>query len=152
MMLGRHILSGIPLVVVLVVATSCCSLNEDARYREWVLSEFNRSASHAKHVVLVCIYGNHFQRKPQGYHRLDQEGIVVRSYKGDWKVGEKVTINKLLETAPASEWTPQIGYLQFLLLEEHTSDSILVNVGEDWDYSPEFEQVLEFRFPRSWRK
>ena len=116
----------------------CRSADPDRSYRAWLFDNFRREAAAHKHVLLVCIYESRFEWKPlPSYHHLDCKGIVVRSYKGTWGVGERIALHHELESAP-KEWQPPVGYLEYLLVDEHSAEPIGVDVGEDWEYTPEF--------------
>jgi hypothetical protein len=131
---------------------ACRSSDPDQRYKAWELGIFKQEAKSHEQVILVCIYTNHFVRMPAGhYHRLEGEGVVVRSYKGDWRVEEPIALRHQVESAPEG-WTPPVGFLQYYLLNAHTNEPIWVDVGEAWDYKPQFERALELMFPRGGRR
>ena len=88
---------------------------------------------------------------PSGYHHLDCKGTVVRSYKGDWKVGEQITLHHEVESAPEG-WTPTVGYLEYLLLDKHTTDPIDIDVGDDLDYAPDIDHGLQFVYSKGERQ
>jgi hypothetical protein len=150
-----HICRVILLLALGIVSISCRSTDPEERYRAWLSDNFKREASYHKreasyhkHVVLVCIYESHFQWMQLPHkHQLDCKGTVVRSYKGTWQVGEQITLHSEIESAP-KDWKPSVGYLEYFLLDKHTTDPICVDVGEDWDYSPNFERELQLIYSK----
>jgi hypothetical protein len=130
---------------------ACRPSDPDKSYEVWELRTFKDEAKSHEQVILICIYTNHFERRPVGYHRLQSKGIVVRSYKGDWQVGEPILLHDELESVPEG-WVPPVGYLMYYMLNTHTNGPVWAEPGEEWEYKPQFERSLELMFPRGGRK
>jgi len=114
---------------------------DDGDVYNWV-----RRAHWANHVILVRTSTIHLQKMPPGhYHHLEGTAAVVRSYKGTWKPGETVNYCKGIESW--SEKDPSnacVGGLAYFLLDEHSTNSIGMDTGDDLDYGylPIFEEHL----------
>lgn len=85
------------------------------------------------------------------HHHLDCKRTIVHSYKGGWKVGEQIALHHELESAPEG-WVPKVGYLEYLLLNDHTTEPIGIDVGEDWEYTADFDRELQFLYSRESRR
>ena len=132
----------------MVIASTGCHFRKveasDRKYNAWLVDMFKQEAQSHQNAVLVCVYESHLQRRPlPHHHRADYKATIVRSYRGDRKVGEKIAYYYDLESVP-QDWppvTPVVGYLEYLFFD-NTNEPIGIDVGEGWDYKPEFERVL----------
>lgn len=97
-----------------------------------------------EHVIQVCVWESRLERMPPGHkHPIRFKGTVVRSYKGKWKIGETIRYWIVRESVPDS-WTPRVGFLEFLFLNAHTQEPIVVDTGESFAYDAELEREIQF--------
>lgn len=105
-----------------------------------------------QHVLVADVYEYHWE--DLGPNRLTPyhfKGTVVRSYKGDWKVGETVAFIHRVD-APAPTNAPPAhgrGEQMFIFTNEHTDAEIGVDTGDFGTYNAEYAPALEFAFSRS---
>lgn len=135
---------GLALVALVVLSAGCRSTEPvaDQKYKAWEVEAFKKEAKSHQDVVLVCIYESQLQRRPlPKKHRVDSKATVVRSYKGAWQVGEPIDFYREMESVP-QDWTPNVGHLVYLLFDNHTTEPVGIDTGEDWAYKPEFECAL----------
>jgi hypothetical protein len=124
----------------------------DAPYKEWLLGCFEKDAPRWKQVVLVRITESLFTVRPLPQkHLLETKGSVVRSYKGGWKVGEKIACSQEWESVP-KDWRPPDGKLVVLFLDEHNLRGVGLDVGQVWHYDQDLESVLRRVFSSIARK
>ena len=102
-------------------------------------------------VLLVRVKESHLQRKPvvylgvRGYQGIvDSEGVVVRCYKGDWKVGERILLHEQFDFIP-DRWE-RAGELRFIMTDKHVRDRIDIGIEDRWDYQPEFDRALQLSY------
>lgn len=77
---------------------------------------------------------------------------MVRSYKGDWKLGDSISLVHGVD-APATSITNGVaGRLMFVFTREHTDAEISVDTGEFPNYSPELDNVIRYVFPERGRR
>jgi len=127
------------------VSISCKSTNSanaDARYQAWCLSAIKEEAASHQNAILVLI-------DECQYHRSDLsqnfKGTLVRSYKGNWKAGEQIAWSRVVEYVPDEE--PHLaGTLEFILTDQHTNGLFYVDVGDEWNYQPEFDRALQLAY------
>lgn len=89
-----------------------------------------------------------------GPHRLTPyhfKATVVKSYKGDWRVSERISfVHHVDSTAPtgsATNWST--GELVFITTREHTTNEISLDTGEWGHYSAELAPALEHLYPQA---
>jgi hypothetical protein len=76
------------------------------------------------------------------------KATVVRSYKGDWKVGEQLAFVHYVDApAPTNSPTEPSGNLMFVFAREHTSAEMKLDTGEFAAYQPKLEPALDWMFP-----
>lgn len=115
---------------------------EDAKEAKFQLAYY-------KHILVVCIYEDHWE--DGGPHRLTlhhYEGTVVRIYKGDWSVAERIEFAEALDYQ-VSVLTSNAcaGRLVFIFANEHTNAEIGLDTGDMRDYDTDLERVLQFVYP-----
>ena len=108
-----------------------------------------------RNVFLVCITEDHVEdldpAKPASWSVLCFEGTVVRSYKGDWRVGEKIRFAHALDSTVEKRSNTRIGELVFLFTDVHTNTEFGVETGEFEKYRPETDRLLKSLFPEQIR-
>jgi len=152
-----HILRVILFMAFAFMSGGCRSsdnADSDPRWQAWLLSTIKEEAAAHQHALLVRIDESHLRRVPMVYKGVvwdqgfvDSKGTVVRSYKGTWKVGERIAIHEEHE-AVGKDWTPDIGQLHFIMIDTHTTEPIDVLGEEKWDYQPEFDRALQFEYSK----
>jgi hypothetical protein len=101
-----------------------------------------------KHVLVVCVYQDHWEDcGPHRYSQYHFKATVVRSYKGEWKIGDRVALVHGVDAPAISVTNGVAGYLVFVFTNEHTDAEIAVDTGEFANYSPELDAVIQCVFP-----
>ena len=101
-----------------------------------------------KHVMAVCIYQDHCEdRGPHRYSLHHFKATVVRSYKGDWRVGDKIALVHGVDAPAVSVTNGVAGCLMFVFTDKRTDAEIGVDTGEFGNYSPELDEVIRYVFP-----
>jgi hypothetical protein len=74
---------------------------------------------------------------------------VVKSYKGDWRVLERISfVHHLDSHAPAGPATNgPSGDIVFIFTREHTTSEIVLDTGEWGNYRDELAPGLEYLYP-----
>src|SRR5437867_9654407 len=79
----------------LVLTAGCCSSEYNARvFHPWGwddAKEFKARLAEYKNVFMVCIYEDQWQdRGPKEYSLHHLKATVVKVYKGEWRVSERI--------------------------------------------------------------
>ena len=94
---------------------------------------------------MVCIYADHWEgRGPASSHHV--KATVVKVYKGDWRMSERIAFVQGDYPAPASP-TSAVGTLGFVFTSEHTDAEIGLETGEFHRYDAEYAPALECAYP-----
>ncbi len=137
-------IKAILLLCVLAIAGAGCqtgiSATPDVDAREEAFLSYLRNS---KHAVLACVTRIQLERKtlPEK-HKLYQEATVVRSFKGGFVVGERISYYSLLEEIPAKLPTT-LGDLEFLFPEARSPQPILLGLGQGWKHDARLEWLLD---------
>ena len=134
---------------------SCCSwtARNAIMFHPWGWEDAKHAKAHLgayKHVLVARIDGHHYE--DGGPHQLTPhhfEATVVRSFKGDWRVSERIAFVHYVD-APAPTHTPDAprGDLVFVFTNEKTDAEIALDTGEFGAYGVEDEPALEYLFSR----
>lgn len=142
------------LLCILVLASGCRSNKSDAEiFHAWGWENARHAKTHLdqfEHVLVAEVYESNWE--DLGPHRLTPfhfKGTVVRSYKGDWKVSEKISFIHRVD-APAPTNTPGAvsNKLMFVFTNEHTNAEVGVDTGDFGTYDTEHARALDILFPR----
>ena len=113
-----------------------------AELPEEIAEKFRDYLKNSPHVVLVCVFQESLDaRKQPDNHHLHVEATVVRSIKGDLKVGEKIRYFTLLEEVHPNR-SSELGALKFLFLQDLPKGEFHLDVGEGWAYQPDLEKII----------
>jgi hypothetical protein len=147
-----HKLSTI-LILGLIAFAGCKSDRNAAIFHHWGWEDATDAKAHLdayKHVLVACIYDHHWEDR--GPHKLTpyrSKATVVRSFKGDWRVSEKIAFVHYVD-APAPP-TPNSnvpsGNLVFIFTNEHTDSEIVLDTGEFGAYDEEDAVALDYLYP-----
>jgi len=77
-------------------------------------------------IFMVCIYEDHWEdRGPGRYSLLHYTGTVVKIYKGDWRVSERIAFVQGLDyRAPTTASNTYAGDLGFIFTNQHTNRNL----------------------------
>jgi hypothetical protein len=101
-----------------------------------------------KHVLTVCIYQDYWEdRGPHRYSLHHFKATVVRPYKGDWKVGDRIALVHGVDAPAISTTNGVAGCLMFVFTDKHTDAEIGVDTGEFGNYSAEVDGVIRCVLP-----
>lgn len=106
-----------------------------------------------KHVLLGCIYEDHWEDQgPNKYSLHRFKGTVVRTYKGDWRISERILFVHGVDSPPPTAPISNVGRLMLLLTDQHTEAEIGFEAGTFYTYDTELERVLQFLYPERMRR
>jgi hypothetical protein len=136
----------------LAASVGCRSTGTDAKAFQATPWEDAKDA-HVKldrfrHVFAACIYEDYWE--DLGPHRLaphHYNATVIRSFKGDWHVGERVSFFQGIDMPALHKTNACAGNLVFVSTSEHTTAEIGLDTGDYAGYDPEVERALEFVYP-----
>ncbi len=102
------------------------------------------------HILIARIDDD--QWEDRGPHRLTPhhfEGTVVKSYKGDWRVSERIAfVHHVDAPAPTNRSSAPHDELIFVFTNQHTNAEIVVDTGEFGTYNAEYALALDHIFPQ----
>jgi hypothetical protein len=102
-----------------------------------------------KHILIICVYEDHWEdRGPRRFSLHRFRATVVRSYKGDWKVGERIAIVHATDARALSTPNGDAGCLMFAFTDKHKTSEISLETGSFGNYSPDLERLLQSLFPQ----
>ena len=76
------------------------------------------------------------------------KGTVVRAYKGDWRVSDRIAFGEGLEDRPPTNPASCIGDLVFVVTNEHTNTEIGLDTGDLTWCNAEDVPALDSIYPR----
>lgn len=131
-----------------VLALSCHSSSYNARiFHPWGcdnVKEFKARMDEFTNVLMVCVYEDHWEdRGPNRYSLHHLKGTVVRVYKGDWRVSERIAFVRGLDYRAPTNPKSEAGTLGFVFTNEHTNAEIGLDTGEFGRYEAEYEPALD---------
>jgi hypothetical protein len=146
-MIRALIISGL-----LALSVGCRSRDYSARvFHPWGCEnarEFKAQYHEYKSIFMVCVYADHWEdRGPHDYSLHHFKGTVVRVYKGDWRVSEKIAFVQGLDYRAPANPQSEAGSLGFVLTSEHRDTEIGLDTGEFHRYYPEDACALEYAYP-----
>jgi hypothetical protein len=120
-----------------VFAPWCC---DDAR-------EFKARVKSYKHVFIVCILEDHWEdRGPHLFALHHYTGTVVRVYRGDSRVSQRVVFDTALDDRAPKNPPSAAGRLAFVFTDQPIDTTFGLDTGEffgyDADLAPAFECVF----------
>jgi hypothetical protein len=136
----------------LVMVVGCRSSDSSARiFRPWNCDdarEFRTMFQEYTNIFMVCIYEDHWEdRGPNRYSLHHFKGTVVRVYKGDWQVSEKIAFVQGLDYRAPTNAPSVAGSLGFVLTGEHTNAEIGLDTGEFHRYDTEYAPAFDCAYP-----
>jgi hypothetical protein len=148
-------------IVLLSVLTSIVGCRRAATH-SWYKDDFRGGFTYAeakeclqnyKHLMLVCITEDHVEdinpARASSWSRLCYKGTVVKTYKGDWAVGERVAFAYGLDSTVEKQSNRSVGELRFVFTDVHTNMVFGVENGEIERYTPETDRLLRSLFPEN---
>ncbi len=147
-----HLLSAIMFSGLLALSTGCHSSAYNARvFHSWGWENTKDASVYLRdyrHVLVVWVYESHWE--DLGPNRLTPyhfKGVVVRSYKGDWKLSERIAfVHHVDSPAPTNAPSQMQGELMFVFTNEHTEAEISVATGDFGTYNEEYAPALDAVF------
>jgi len=147
-----HKLSAI-LILGLFAHAGCRSNRDAAIFHHWGWEDAKDAKAHLdayKHVLVACIYEHHWEDR--GPHKLTpyrSKATVVRSFKGDWKVSDKIAFVHYVDAPAPPKPTSNApsGQLVFIFTNEHTDAEIVLETGDFRTYDAESAPALDFIYP-----
>ena len=150
-------LAAILAVVFLALVTSCQTADHNARvFHPWGCEDVGEAKARFdsyKHVFMVCIYEDHWQDQgPNRYSLHHSKGTVVRVYRGDWHISERLAFVQGLDYPALTTTNASAGILGFVFTDQHADTEIGLDTGEfnryDAEYAPAFESIYPRKISR----
>jgi hypothetical protein len=142
------------LVIAGLVALSagCRSSDYNARvFHPWGCDnaqEFKAQFHEYKNILMVCIYEDQWEdRRPNRYSLHHFKGTVVKVYRGDWRVDEKIAFVEGLDYRAPPNPKSAAGSVGFVFTSEHKNPEIGLDTGEFHGYDAEFAPALDYAYP-----
>ena len=144
--------SVIAVVGLLALVTGCRSTDSSALFAHtrWEnAADAKRELSHYyKHVLAVCIYEDHWEdRGPNEYSLHHYTGTVVRVYKGDWRVSERILFETGLDDRAPTNPVSAAGRLVFVFTNQHADTEIVLDILDFVRYA-EYAPALDYVFSK----
>jgi hypothetical protein len=96
-----------------------------------------------KHILLICVYEDRMgDHGPGNYSAYRAKGTVVRSYKGDWNLSERISFVHWIDSRLPPQTNINEGKLMFVFTDRHADAEIALEAGEFRKYEPDLERVL----------
>lgn len=141
------------LVLGLLTLAGCSSNRNAAVFHPWGWEDAKDAKAHLdnfRNVLVVRVEDVHWE--DLGRHRLTPyhfKGTVTKSYKGEWKVLEKIQWVHYVDAPAPSSATATLasGGLVFIFTDLHTNSEIVLDTGEWGGYREELAPALERIFP-----
>jgi hypothetical protein len=139
--------------VLLALANGCRSSDYNARvFHPWGCDDardFKARLDGYKNVFVVCIYEGHWEdRGPNKYCLQHSKGTVVRVYKGDWRISERIAFVEGFDSPVPTNPRSAAGGLVFVFTNQHTETEIGLGILEISSYDAEYLPALESIFPQ----
>ncbi len=135
------------------ISTGCTSLdyNEEIFHR-WCYEDLKHAKGHFgtySNILLVCIYKDYWEDQgPNKYSIHHYKGTVVKVYKGDWQISERLKFFKALDYPSLNTTNTNVGNLAFILTNQKTKKEIFIDTGEFIKYDKKLEPALDYLFPQ----
>ena len=122
------------IAVLLALTSGCISSDQNATvFHPWGCDdakEFKARLDNYKNVLMVCVYEDHWEdRGPFLYSLHHFKGTVVRVYKGDWRISERIQFVMGLDGPAGTASNAAAGSLGFVFTSEHAETEIGLDVG-----------------------
>ena len=132
----------------LALSAGCHSSAYNARaFHHWGLD--NAANARARwdgytNIFMVCIYADHWEdRGPNRYSLHHEMGTVVKVFKGDWHISERISFVQGLDYPALLTTNKGAGELGFVFTNQHTNTELVLDTGEFSRYDPEYEPALD---------
>jgi hypothetical protein len=135
----------------IVIAIGCRSADPNATFFHALGWEDAKShLDEYKHVFEACIYEDHWEDRGPGRlapHHF--KATVVKRFKGDWTVSEKIAFVHYVDYRAPTVSNTAAGLLMFVFTNDHTNAEIVLDTGDFGNWSPEIEDALQIIYPTS---
>lgn len=137
----------------LVLSAGCHSDAYNARvFHPWGVDDAADAKAHwdgYSNIFMVCIYEDHWDdRGPDRYSLHHECGTVIKVYKGNWHISEKISFVQGLDYRAPMETNQDAGSLGFVFTNQHTNTEFVLGTGEFGGYDAEYELALDCVYPQ----
>jgi len=147
-----HKLWAITAAGFLAISAVCRSPDSGVIFSGSIFGDAKEAKSHLdayKQIFLVCIYEDHWEdRGPHEYSLHHFKGTVVRTYKGNWMVSEKIAFVHGVDAPALTTSNAHVGSLIFVFTDEHKEGEIGLDAGDFLGYDTQLERQIRFLFPK----
>ncbi len=144
--------SAFLVVGLLAASAGCRSTAYNARvFHPWGMDDAADAEAHwdgYTNILMVCIYEDHWDdRGPNKYALHHDTGTVVKVYKGDWHISERISFVQGLDYRAPMATNEDAGHLGFVFTNQHTNSEFVLDTGEFGRYDAEYEPALDRIYP-----
>jgi hypothetical protein len=137
----------------LALCAGCSSGEYNARvFHPWGADNAKEMTSRLDeytNVLMVCVYEDHWEdRGPNRYSLHHYKGTVVRVYKGEWRMAERIAFVQGLDYRAPTNPPTCIGDFAFVFTSEHTNTEIGLDTGDMTRCNAEYAPALDRIYPR----
>ena len=148
-----HRLLSIFFFGLLALCAGCHSAAYNARvFHPWGVDDATDARAHwdsYTNIFMVCIYEDHWEDQgPNRYSMHHETGTVVKVYKGDWRIAERISFVEGLDYRAPMGTNRAAGSLGFVFTNQHTNTEFVLGTGEFGRYDVEYEPALDCVFPQ----
>lgn len=142
------------LILGLLTLAGCTSSRDDALFHPWCWENAKHARNYLseyRHVLVVRVDEHTWEDLgPHRYTPHHFKATVVTTYKGDWRVSERILFAHHVDSpAPAGTVTNgPAGYLVFVFTNEHTTNEIGLDTGEWGHFRDELAPGLEYLYSK----
>ena len=140
-------------LLLLVLTAGCLSSDYNAKtFLPWGYDNATGLKSHLDeytNVLMVCVYEDYWEDR--GSNRLalhHYQGTVVRVYKGDWNISERIAFVEGLDYRAPAKPASCIGNLEFVFTSEHTNNEIALDTGDLTTCNAEYAPAVDRIYPQ----
>ena len=140
------------IAALLALTAGCFSSDYNAKvFHPWCCDnakELKARLDEYTNVLMVCVYEDHWEDQgPNRYSLHHYQGTVVRVYKGDWHMSERIAFVQGLDYRAPAKPASCVGNLEFVFTNEHTNTEIGLDTGELWTCNAEYAPALDRIYP-----
>lgn len=137
----------------LALSAGCHSAAYNARvFRPWGMADVADAKARwnsYSNIFMVCIYEDYWQDQgPNRYSLHHRMGTVVKVYKGDWRISERISFVQGLDYPALMETNKGAGMLGFVFTNQHTNTELVLDTGEFNRYDSDYEPALDCLYPQ----
>jgi hypothetical protein len=141
------------LVSMFLGIAGCRTTDRQSAFTDCIFGDYANAQSRMeeyKNVIMVCVYEDSWEDKgPHEYALHRFKGTVVKVYKGDWSVCERVAFVHGVDSRAPAEKNRHAGDLMFVFTDYHGNEEFGVDAGDFLGYDPTLRSQMALLFPNA---